>query len=124
MLLEPSVIVFYVHDIQVSREFYQSLLGILPDKNSPDFCSFKLSSGMSFALKANYNIIPPVDSTQGNGELAFTVGSNKKVDELFALWQSMRVDIILPTQQISFGYTFVAHDPDGNRLRVVSLRSS
>lgn len=121
MLLEPSVIVFYADDLSISKAFYEKLFGIIPDKDSPDFCSFKLSSGIIFALKSSQNVTPPVDSRNGNGELAFTVDNDKKVDELFSRWQNLGINIILPAQKIAFGYSFVAHDPDSNRLRVLSL---
>ena len=31
------------------------------------------------------------------------------------------INIIFPPSQVPFGYTFVALDPDGHRLRVASL---
>jgi predicted enzyme related to lactoylglutathione lyase len=124
MLLEPSAIVLYVDNLAVSSKFYQDLLGISPEAASPTFHTFTLSNGMSFALKVKHMIEPPSNGKNGNNELAFTLDNNKKVDELFTKWQAKEIDIILPPSLVPYGYTFVALDPDGNRLRVVSLKKS
>lgn len=124
MILEPNVIVFYVDDLARTSQFYQDLLGIKPEEASPTFHSLKLSNGMSLALKAKHSVMPLIKAKSGNGELAFTLDSNQKVDELFAAWQAKQIDILMPPTQVPFGYTFVALDPDGYRLRVVSIGKS
>ena len=121
MILEPNVIVLYVDDLAKTSQFYQDLLGIKPEEESPTFHSFTLSNGISLALKAKHSVMPPAEDKSGNGELAFTLNSNQKVDELFAGWQSKKIDILLPPTQLPFGYTFVVLDPDGHRLRVASI---
>ena len=121
MRLEPSVIVLYVDDLAITSQFYQDLLGIKPEEASMTFHSFKLSNGMSLGLKTKHSVVPPTEAKSGNGEFAFTLDSNKKVDELFAEWQAKGLSIIFPPSQVPFGYTFVALDPDGHRLRVASL---
>lgn len=124
MILEPNVIVLYVDDLAITSQFYQNLLGIKPEEASPTFHSFTLQNGMSLALKAKYSVMPPTEEKRGNGELAFTLDSNQKVDELFAVWQAKEISIISPPTQVPFGYTFVAIDPDGHRLRVAYLEKS
>lgn len=121
MLLEPNVIVLYVDNMAQSSNFYQDLLGITPQEDSPTFHAFKLSNGMILALKAKHSVEPPVDKQNGNGELAFVVENNKKVDELFAKWQTKEINIILSPCVLPYGYAFVAQDPDENRLRIVAL---
>lgn len=121
MILEPSVMVLYVNDLAITSQFYQDLLGLQPSEASMTFHSFRLSNGMSLALKAKHSVVPPVAEKNGHGELAFMLHSDKKVDELFAAWQAKKIDIIFPPTQLPFGYTFVGLDPDGYRLRVVSL---
>lgn len=121
MILEPNVMVLYVDDLAITSQFYQDLLGIKPEEASPTFHSFTLSNGMSFALKARHSVMPPIEAKSGNGELAFTLDSHQKVDELFATWQAKKIDILLPPTQVPFGYTFVALDPDGHRLRVAFI---
>jgi catechol-2,3-dioxygenase len=124
MILELNVIVLYVDNIEISSNFYQDLLGIKPEEASPTFHSFKLSNGMSLALKAKHAVIPPTDEKNGNGELVFTLDNHKKVDELFAEWQTKKINVISPPSIVPYGYTFVGLDPDSSRLRVVSLGKS
>lgn len=124
MILEPNVIVLYVDDLARASQFYQDLLGIKPIDASPTFHSFILSNGMNLALKAKHSVMLPTEAKSGNGELAFTLDSNQKVDELFATWQAKKIDILLPPTQVPFGYTFVALDPDGHQLRVASIRKA
>ena len=123
MILEPSAIVFYVDNLAKSRQFYQDLLGIKPEEASPTFHSFTLSNGMGLGLKAKHAVEPPADKN-GGGELAFTLDNNKKIDELFAEWQEKDINMALHPTIVPYGYTFVALDPDDNRLRVVSLGKS
>ena len=122
MILEPNVVVLYVDNLAITSQFYQGLLGIKPIEASITFHSFTLSNGMSLALKALHSVVPSTEEKRGNGELAFTLDSNEEVDELFAEWQTKEMSIIFPPSQMPFGYTFVALDPDGYRLRVASLR--
>jgi catechol 2,3-dioxygenase-like lactoylglutathione lyase family enzyme len=123
MLLEPTAIVLYVDDLAKASQFYQDLLGMKPEEASATFHAFKLSNGINLGLKANFSAEPPADKTNGNGELAFTVDSPEKVDGVFAEWQGREIKILLPPTIVPYGYTFVALDPDNNRLRVVALRS-
>lgn len=123
MILEPTAIVFYVDNLVISSKFYQDLLGIKPEEASPTFHSFTLSNGMGLGLKAKHAVEPPADKN-GGGELAFTLDNNKKVDALFAEWQEKDINMALPPTVVPYGYTFVALDPDNNRLRVVSLGKS
>ena len=95
MLLEPNVIVLYVDNMTISSSFYQDLLGITPKEDSPAFHAFRLSNEMILALKAKHTVEPPPEKPNGNGELAFTLDNNKKVDELFAKWQAKEINIIL-----------------------------
>lgn len=78
---------------------------------------------MGLGLKAKHAVEPPADE-QGSGELAFTLDNHKKVDSLFAEWQNKGIKIAQHPTVVSYGYTFVALDPDKNRLRVVALGKS
>lgn len=125
-MLEPNAIVLYVDNLEISTQFYQELLGTKPKEASPTFNAFTLSNGMSLGLKAKHSVIPAfhTNSTNCGGELAFTVDSHKLVDHVFANWRDKGIQIIQEPTAITFGYTFLALDPDGNRLRVVSLGTS
>lgn len=123
MILEPNVIVLYVNNLAKSSQFYQDLLGIKLEEASPTFHSFKFSNGVSLGLKAKHAVEPAFDKN-GAGELAFTFDNKKTVDELFAKWQEKEISILAAPGTVSYGYTFLAQDPEGNRLRVASLGKS
>lgn len=123
MIIEPSAVVLYTEDIAISSDFYQYLLGIKPEKASPTFISFILSNGMCLGLKSKHAVEPPADE-QGSSELAFTVDTLNQVDVLFTQWQKKGIRIAQQPTVASYGYTFVALDPDNNRLRVVALGKS
>ena len=122
-MLEPGAVVLYVDNLLVSSAFYQDLLGIQPEEDSPTFHSFKLSNGMGLGLKTKHSVEPPTNEN-GSGELAFTLDNNREVDELFVEWQGKEISMAQSPTVVPYGYTFLALDPDGNRLRVVSLRKS
>ena len=123
MILEPTAVVLYVDNLAISSQFYQDLLGIKSEEASPTFHTFTLSNGMGLGLKAPHAVEAPV-AKSGSGELAFTLDNNKKVDALFAAWKEKKINMALPPTIVPYGYTFVALDPDGNRLRVISLGQS
>lgn len=119
-MIEPSAVILYVANPHTSSAFYQDVLGIKPEEASPTFHSFRLSNGMGLGLKARHAVESPTENT-GSGELAFIVENNQQVDDLFAQWQAKEITIPVPPTGLPYGYTFLALDPDGNRLRVVSL---
>ena len=120
-MIEPSAVVLYVDNLLISSTFYQNLLGIKSEEASPTFHAFKLSNGMGLGLKVRYAVEPPTTDENGSGELAFTLNNNQEVDTLFAEWQKKEINIAQPPTVVAYGYTFLALDPDGHRLRVVSL---
>lgn len=119
-MFEPCTIVLYVDDLSITSPFYKNLLGINPTEHSPAFHTFPLSKGMQIGLKVKNTAIPAATENNGSGELAFTVDNNNSVDELFDKWQEKSINMALAPTMVPYGYTFVALDPDGNRLRVVS----
>lgn len=121
-MIEPSAIVLYVNHLTISSQFYKDLLGLKPQEDSPTFHSFTLATGMGLALKAKHSVEPPA-CENGNCELAFVVSNKNKVDELFLEWQKKEMRVAQIPTDLPFGYTFVALDPDGHRLRVISLQN-
>jgi len=61
---------------------------------------------------------PATTATAGGGELAFTVKDAAAVDALYEQWGEKGLRILQKPVELDFGYTFVAMDPDGHRLRV------
>ncbi|MDP1604261.1 MAG: VOC family protein [Legionella sp.] len=121
-MFEPNAIVLYVDNLTITSAFYQDILGMKPEEASPSFHAFKLSNGMSLGLKTRETVEPPPTDKNGSGELAFILDTHEKVNDLFAKWQAKGITIPLPPTLVMYGYTFLALDPDGNRLRVVAMR--
>ncbi|WP_131783494.1 VOC family protein [Legionella gresilensis] len=119
-MLEPNALVMYVKNLHESNSFYQGLLGIQAEESSPTFKMFKLPNGLMLGLKDS-NALQTMGIDSSGNELVFTVTDNAEVDALFLKWQQKEMAIIQAPTNLSFGYTFLAQDPDGNRLRVVSL---
>lgn len=124
-MFEPSVIVIYVEDLGKSSPFYQNLLSISPKVASPTYQTFSLSNGMSLALKSKDTVEPPISDKLGcRGEIAFVVENDEKVDTLFSEWENNQINIAQTPTVLPYGYTFVALDPDDNRIRVVSMATT
>ena len=119
MMFEPCAVIVYVSDMTISSRFYQDLLGINPEVCSPAFMTFKLSNGMLIGLK-DKNTVQPETNGFGGYELAFTVTDDSQIDSLFSEWRQKDIPFAQEPVVLPFGYTFVALDPDGNRLRVVA----
>lgn len=124
MLIDPNLIVFYVDNPLISANFYANLLDIQPIESAPTFAMFQLKSGLRLGLWSKHAVGPMVATFGNGGELVFQVTENQEINELFITWQQKEIPFIQPPTLMDFGYTFVALDPDGHRLRVYSLNQS
>jgi catechol 2,3-dioxygenase-like lactoylglutathione lyase family enzyme len=115
---DPSYIIFYVNSPTTSAAFYTDLLGRSPVEASPNFALFVLESGVKLGLWARHTVAPAASATGGGGELAFTEADADAVWQRHAEWHSRGLGIAQAPTAMDFGYTFVALDPDGHRLRV------
>ncbi len=73
--------------------------------------------GLMLGLWRRDGVEPPAGRSAG-GEIAFTATNTAEVDALHAEWRERGVAIAQAPNSMDFGYTFVALDPDGQRLRV------
>lgn len=69
-------------------------------------------------LWARDTVAPAADAAPGGAELAITVADNDAVRAAHADWSARKLPIAQAPTAMDFGYTFVALDPDGHRLRV------
>ncbi|WP_419420155.1 VOC family protein [Legionella sp. D16C41] len=120
MILKPAAVVMYVDNLIKSERFYQNLLGLEAEEASPTFRMFKLANDLGLGLKDAQSVEHNHDDHNQN-ELVFSVENNTQVEALAQQWQKQGAIIIQPPNQLSFGYTFLALDPNGNRLRILSL---
>lgn len=117
-MTEPNMTILYVNNPTISATFYQNLLGYAPIESSPTFAMFALKSGIMLGLWGKKGVEPAPTSANGASELVFTLENHPKVDQVHKEWKKNGLKIIQSPTTMDFGYTFVATDPDGHRLRV------
>jgi len=117
---EPKFVLFYVEDPAASTAFYVDLLGRQPIESSPNFAMFALESGFNLGLWSRHKAEPSPTVTGGGGEIGFFVADADTVLATCADWRARGLPIVQEPTEMDFGHTFVALDPDGHRLRVMS----
>lgn len=121
-MANPNFFILYVSDPTVSAAFYAELLERKPVEASPTFALFALDSGVMLGLWSRDAVLPARGGAEtavgGGGEVAFAVDSNAEVMRLHDEWKERRLPIAQAPVDLDFGFTFVATDPDGHRLRV------
>ncbi|MDR3437292.1 VOC family protein [Telmatospirillum sp.] len=115
---DPNFLILYVDNPTASVTFYKNLLGRPPVEASETFAMFALASGVMLGLWSKHAVEPPAAAAGGGAEIAFSVDTDKTVDAIADDWKSDGIAILQPPVRMDFGYTFVAQDPDGHRLRV------
>ena len=119
-MLDPNFFILYVDSPAASAAFYADLLGHAPVQASPNFALLALQSGVKLGLRSRHEVEPAATVTGGGTELAFAVDSDATVTSMHAEWARRGLPILQAPVRMNFGYTFVAADPDGHRLRVVA----
>ena len=115
--MTPDFMLLYVDNPAASAHFYSDLLGRQPLDASPGFVMFALGNGMRLGLWGK-ETVAPAPNPPGGFEIGWPVDSNAEVDRLSAEWSASGVTIAQKPENMSFGRTFTALDPDGHRLRV------
>ena len=113
-----SLLLFYVRSPQESAAFYEKLLATPPVESSETFAMFPMKSGLMLGLWARDGVVPSAGPETGGGELAFALDTDAAVDEQYRVLTARGVAIAQEPTRMEFGYTFVALDPDGHRLRI------
>jgi catechol 2,3-dioxygenase-like lactoylglutathione lyase family enzyme len=120
---DPSFILLYVRTPAHSAAFYAELLGKPAVEASPNFAMCALDSGVNLGLWAAHDVRPPA-AAAGGAELAFPRADRQQVLAVHERWRAQGLPIAQPPTQMDFGFTFVALDPDGHRLRVFAPGSA
>jgi catechol 2,3-dioxygenase-like lactoylglutathione lyase family enzyme len=115
---DPNFVILYVENATASAVFYTDLLGRQPVESSPGFAMFALTSGVMLGLWTRRTVQPEVSAAAGGAELAISVADADAVRALHADWRKRGLTIAQAPNDMDFGHTFVALDPDGHRLRV------
>ncbi len=121
MLLVPQFTILYVANPARSTLFYRELFGHPQVEESPTFAMFVFESGARLALWSSATVEPAVTQSAGAMELAFPLPDEASVDTGLAEWQARGLTILQQPTKMEFGYTGMALDPDGHRLRLYYL---
>lgn len=116
-MTEPNLLILYVDSPTQSAAFYADLLGAQPVEASPTFVLFAMSSGMMLGMWSRHTVAPAATVSAGSAELVFKLSSKADIDLMHLGCCNSQRAIEQAPCQMDFGYTFVALDPDGHRLR-------
>lgn len=123
-MFKPDSIILYVSDVDESTRFYAGLLDAKPIEQYSEFSVFALSDNMILGLQAKSGIDPKPQPQFGGVEICMSDVSHQDVDDIYSKWCDLGVEIIMKPTTLDFGYTFVAIDPDGHRLRICATDTS
>lgn len=123
-MITPNFVILYVDNPPASARFYAGLLGVEPQELSATFALFSLESGLKFGLWSRHTVEPAAQAAGGGAELVFSLASKQQVTALHAAWKGLGLPMAQEPTEMDFGYTFVALDPDGHRLRVYVASAS
>lgn len=112
-----SFVLLYVDNVAASEAFYAKALGRGAIESSATFAMIPAAPGLMLGLWRRDGVSPPAGPS-GGGELAIAVGGNAEVDATCEAWRAKGIEIAQTPTSMDFGYTFLARDPDGHRLRV------
>lgn len=115
--MTPDLMLLYVNDPAASARFYGDLLDRQPIETSPGFAMLELKPGMMLGLWRKGEVTPTANQP-GGFEMGLPVESDAEVDRLANTWAARGVTIAQQPEDMDFGRTFTALDPDGHRLRV------
>jgi predicted enzyme related to lactoylglutathione lyase len=115
-MADLNSVILYVKSPIDSAAFYADLLGKAPVEASPGFAMFALNAGMMLGLWAAHTV-EPAATAAGGAEIAFAVESNDVVESMHTAWRAKGLTIVQAPTAMDFGFTFVALDPDGHRMR-------
>ena len=116
-----NFVLLYVADPLRSAEFYSTVFGRKPVQSSAGYSMFVLDGDLKLGLWKRHDVQPSPEGAPGSVELVFSEESDQQVDDRFAEWTGNGLVIAQKPTRMGFGYTFVALDPDGHRLRVYKL---
>jgi catechol 2,3-dioxygenase-like lactoylglutathione lyase family enzyme len=112
-----SFVLLYVESVDASQAFYEAILGRPALETSPTFAMLPAAPGLMLGLWRRDGVEPTANAP-GGGEIAITVDDEAAVKATHEEWLARGVTIAQAPTSMDFGFTFVALDPDGYRVRV------
>lgn len=113
-----SFILLFVEDPLASAAFYSKLFNLNPIEQYPTFALFAFKNGVMLGLWSKKTAEPTVTALAGATEIAFI---EENIDATYNQLLALGIPIAQKPTHMSFGYTFVALDPDGHRIRIYKL---
>jgi len=117
--VNTGFIMVYVRDLDRSVALYRQLLGVEADRPSPVFAQLPLSSGVALEMWQLEAVQPAPEVAGGAVEIGFLATSREEVEQTRATWVGLGLTILAEPMDVPFGYTTLAVDPDGHRLRML-----
>lgn len=117
-MFKPNSLIIYVDDVEKSRKFYQKIFKSDPLETFEEFVVFPLTADCVLGIQSKSGIEPKPQPQFGGFEICMADVTKEEVDSLYQEWKAQGVEFELEPITLEFGYTFVARDPDGHRLRV------
>ncbi|WP_423067797.1 VOC family protein [Devosia sp. CN2-171] len=111
-----NYILLAVRDPLKSADLYTPLLGREPVEKATTFVLYVLPTGLKIGLWLA-DEMEPRPNAAGGVEISFTEDSKDAVRASFEEWKTLGLKIVQEPTDMDFGYTFVAEDLDGHRLR-------
>jgi predicted enzyme related to lactoylglutathione lyase len=113
------VSIVYVNDAPTAARFYGDLLDMSPSFETPGYVTFDLGPGADLGLwSGQFEDLSPDVPRTSEVCLAIAGGRPEELIATFEQWKSKGVTILREPHDAGFGLTFLAADPDGNRIRV------
>ena len=119
-MTQLNYIVLAVDSPAASALTYSRVLGVEPVENSPTFVLYVMANGLKLGLWIKTGVVP-APKTPGGVEISFSEPNDDAVLATLAKWRDLGLEIVQEPIRMDFGFTFVAADRDGHRLRVFAL---
>jgi predicted enzyme related to lactoylglutathione lyase len=113
---DVGFILLYVEDVARSAAFYARILEKPVLESSPGFAMLPAGTGLMLGLWRRDEVAPGAGKA-GGGEIALTLADDAAVDAIYRKWGDQGVEIAQAPVRMDFGYTCLALDPDGHRIR-------
>lgn len=113
---DVSFILLYVENVARSAEFYARLLDKPVIESSPTFAMMPVGPHLMLGLWRRDGV-EPAAGAPGGGEIAIALPDDAAVTATHARWAGQGVHIAQAPMRMDFGFTCLALDPDGHRIR-------
>lgn len=117
----PNIFIVYVTDAPAAARFYGDLFEMKPVFETPAYISFDLGGGVSLSLWSRSSVDLAAEPVRTSEVCLAVKDAPDSVDALYEEWRGKGVRIVDEPRDEVFGRTFVAADPDGNRIRVAPI---